>query len=150
MNTASAGYALICFDGLNMLIDQHAIVTIENIDTAQDGNEMVTNNAVEDEDDACKVYSLTAQLNPEKKTDARCRYIVVLQTDEQRFGITVDSVQSLPVKDSTLHSLPACMTLPESPIKSYMHTEDLIAFYCDVGTLWSHINTLESRHEYAT
>lgn len=146
MNTASAGYALVCFDGLNLLINQHAIVTIENMVMEQDDNKIAATGTIED--DACKVYSLTAHLTPAKKTNLQYRYIVVLQADTHRFGITADSVQSLPVTDSKLHSLPACMTLPESPINAYIHVEDHIAFYCDVGTLWSHIHITESRRDH--
>ena len=148
MNTASAGYALICINDLNLLIDQHAIVTIENMSMRQSDNEMATASAIED--GTCKVYSLTARLTPAKETNTQCRYIIVLQADEHRFGITVDSVQSLSVRDSKLHSLPACMTLPESPINAYIHEEDLIAFYCDAHALWSHIHVTESMHEHET
>jgi hypothetical protein len=146
MNTASAGYALICFDGLNLLIDQHAIVSLENMVMARDGDEEVMASDVIEEN-SCEVHSLTAHLVVANKIDTRCRYIVVLQADEHRFGITVDSVQSLPIQDLELHSLPACMNLSESPIKAYLQVEERIAFCCDVGILWSHINTSESRHE---
>lgn len=150
MNTASAGYALICINDLNLLIDQHAIVTIENMGMQQNDNEMETGIAIEGQSDTCTVYSLTARLTPAKETNTQCRYIIVLQADEHRFGITVDSVQSLSVKNSKLHSLPACMTLPESPINAYIHEEDLIAFYCDAHALWSHIHVTESMHEHET
>jgi len=146
MNTASAGYALICFDGLNLLIDQHAIVSLENMVMARDGDDEVKASEVIEEN-ACEVHSLTAHLVVANKIDARCRYIVVLQADEQRFGITVDSVQSLPIKDPKLHSLPACMSISKSPIKAYVQVEERIAFCCDVGALWCHINSSESRHE---
>ncbi len=147
MNTASAGYALICFDGLNLLIDQHAIVSLENMVIARDGDdEMKASEVIEE--NACEVHSLTAHLVVANKIDTRCRYIVVLQADEHRFGITVDSVQSLPIQDPKLHSLPACMNFSESPIKAYIQVEERIAFCCDVSTLWSRINNSESRHEY--
>ena len=146
MNTASAGYALICFDGLNLLIDQHAIVSLENMVMARDGDDEVKASEVIEEN-ACEVHSLTAHLVVANKIDARCRYIVVLQADEQRFGITVDSVQSLPIQDPKLHSLPACMSISKSPIKAYVQVEERIAFCCDVGALWCHINSSESRHE---
>ncbi|MEQ1742605.1 MAG: hypothetical protein ABL869_08930 [Candidatus Nitrotoga sp.] len=146
MNTDSAGYALISFDGLNLLIDQHAIVSIENMVMVRDGDDEVKASEVIEEN-ACEVHSLTAHLAVANKIDARCHYIVVVQADEQRFGITVNSVQSLPIQDPKLHTLPACMNLSESPIKAYVQVEERIAFCCDVGKLWSHINTSESRHE---
>jgi hypothetical protein len=146
MNTASAGYALICFDGLNLLIDQHAIISLENMVMARDGDDEVKASEVIEEN-TCEVHSLTAHLVVANKIDTRCRYIVVLQADEHRFGITVDSVQSLPIQDPKLHSLPACMSFSESPIKAYIQIEERIAFCCDVGTLWSRINTSESRYE---
>ena len=146
MNTDSAGYALICFDGLNLLIDQHAIVSIENMVMVRDGDDEVKASEVIEEN-PCKVHSLTAHLVVANKIDARCQYIVVVQADKQHFGITVDSVQSLPIQDSKLHSLPACMNLSESPIKAYVQVDERIAFCCDVSTLWWHINSSESRHE---
>ena len=146
MNTASAGYALICFDGLNLLIDQHAIVSLENMVMVRDGDDEVKANEVIEEN-ACEVHSLTAHLVVANKIDARCRYIVVLQADEHRFGITVDSVQSLPMQNPKLHSLPACMSFSESPIQTYVQVEERIAFCCDVSTLWCHINSSENRHE---
>jgi hypothetical protein len=146
MNTASAGYALICFDGLNLLIDQYAIVSLENMVMARgEDNEAKASEIIEE--NACEVHSLNAHLAVANKIDARCRYIVVLQADECRFGITADSVQSLPIQDPQLHFFPACMNLSESPIKAYVQVEERIAFCCDVDTLWSHINTSGSRHE---
>ena len=147
MNAAAAGYALICFDGLNLLIDQHAIVSLENMIILRGEDDEVKASEVI-EGDACEVHSLTAHLVVANKIDARCRYIVVLQTDEHRFGITVDSVQSLPIQDPKLHSLPACMSISESPIKAYVQLEERIAFCCDVSTLWCRIKSSESRHEY--
>jgi hypothetical protein len=149
MNAATAGYALICFDGLNLLIDQHAIVSLENMVTLRDGDDEVKASEVI-EGNACEVHSLTAHLGLANKIDTRCRYIVVLQADEQRFGITVDSVQSLLIQDPTLHSLPVCMSISESPIKAYVQVKKRIAFCCDVGALWCHINSSESKHEYTT
>jgi hypothetical protein len=149
MNAEAVGYALICFDGLNLLIDQHAIVSLENMVTLRDGDDEVKASEVI-EGNACEVHSLTAHLVVANKIDTRCRYIVVLQADEQRFGITVDSVQSLLIQDPTLHSLPVCMSISESPIKAYVQVEERIAFCCDVGALWCHINSSESRHEYST
>ena len=146
MNTASAGYALICFDGLNLLIDQHAIVSLENMVMLQGEDDEVKAREVIEEN-TCEVHSLNAHLVVANKIDARCHYIVVLQTDEYRFGITVDSVQSLPIQDPILHLLPACMSFSESPIKAYVQVEERIAFCCDVGTLWRHINSSGSRHE---
>ena len=146
MNAAAAGYALICFDGLNLLIDQHAIVSLENMVMVRGGDDEVKASEVI-EGNACEVHSLTAHLIVANKIDTRCRYIVVLQADEHRFGITVDSVQSLPIQDPKLHSLPTCMSFSESPIKAYVQVEERIAFCCDVGTLWCHINSSESRHE---
>lgn len=146
MNSASAGYALICFDGLNLLIDQHAIVSLENMVMARGEDDEAKASEIIEEN-ACEVHSLTAHLAVANKIDARCRYIVVLQADECRFAITADSVQSLPIQDPQLHSLPACMNLSESPIKAYVQVEERIAFCCDVDTLLSHINTSESRHE---
>ena len=146
MIAAAAGYALICFDGLNLLIDQHAIVSLENMVTLRDGDDEMKASEVIDES-VCEIHSLTAHLVVANKIDTRCRYIVVLQADEHRFGITVDSVQSLPIQDQKLHSLPACMSFSESPIKAYVQIEERIAFCCDVGTLLWHINSSESRHE---
>lgn len=147
MNAAAAGYALICFDGLNLLIDQHAIVSLENMIVLRGGDdEMKASEVVEG--DACNVHSLTANLVVANKIDARCRYIVVLQADEHRFGITVDSVQSLPIQAPKLHSLPACMSISESPIKAYVQLEERIVFCCDVSTLWCRIKSSENRHEY--
>ena len=146
MNAAAAGYALICFDGLNLLIDQHAIVSLENMVMLRGGDDEVKASEVI-EGNTCEVHSLTAHLIVANKIDTRCRYIVVLQADEHRFGITVDSVQSLPIQDPKLHSLPTCMSFSESPIKAYVQVEERIAFCCDVGTLWCHINSSESRHE---
>lgn len=146
MNAAAAGYALICFDGLNLLIDQHAIVSLENMIMLRGGDDEEKVSEVI-EGNACEVHSLTAHLVVANNIDARCRYIVVLQADEHRFGITVDSVQSLPIQDPKLYSLPACMSFSKSPIKAYVQVEERIAFCCDVGTLWCHINSSESRHE---
>lgn len=146
MNATTAGYALICFDGLNLLIDQHTIVSLENIVTLRDGDDEIRASEVIEED-ACEVHSLTAHLGVANKIDARCRYIVVLQADKQRFGITVDSVQSLLIQDPKLHSLPVCMSISESPIQAYVQIEERIAFCCDVSALWRHINSSESRHE---
>ncbi|CAH1903816.1 conserved hypothetical protein [Candidatus Nitrotoga sp. HW29] len=146
MNAAAAGYALICFDGLNLLIDQHAIVSLENMVTLRDGDDEVKASEII-EGNACEVHSLTAHLSVANRVDTRCRYIVVLQADKQRFGITADSVQSLLIQDPTLHSLPVCMNISESPIKAYVQIEERIAFCCDVGALWGHINSSESRHE---
>ncbi|CAH1197954.1 conserved hypothetical protein [Candidatus Nitrotoga sp. BS] len=147
MNAAAAGYALICFDGLDLLIDQHAIVSLENMIVLQGKNDEVKASEVI-AGDACEVHSLTAQLVVADKIDTRCRYIVVLQADEHRFGITVDSVQSLPIQDPKLHALPACMSISESPIKAYVQVKERIAFCCDVSTLWCRIKSSESRHEY--
>jgi|GEM_PF-6802400 len=147
MNAAAAGYALICFDGLNLLIDQHAIVSLENMTILRDGDDEVKANEVI-EGDACEVHSLTSHLVVANKIDTRCSYIVVLQADEHRFGITVDSVQSFPIQDSKLHSLPACMSTSKSPIKAYIQIEERIAFCCDVSTLWCCIKSSENRHEY--
>ncbi len=146
MNTTAAGYALICFDGLNLLIDQHAIVCLNDMAMLQSGgHEEKAREAIEET--ACKVHSLTAHLIVADKIDTRCRYIVVLQADEHHFGITVDSVQSLPTQNPILHSLPACMSISGSPIHAYVQIKENIAFCCDVGTLWCYINSSESRHE---
>ncbi len=56
MNTVSAGYALICFDGLNLLIDQHAIVSLENMVIARVGDDEVKASEVIEEN-ACEVHS---------------------------------------------------------------------------------------------
>ncbi|RFC36831.1 MAG: hypothetical protein DID92_2727743505 [Candidatus Nitrotoga sp. SPKER] len=147
MNTATAGYALICFDGLNLLINQHAIVSLENMVTLRDGeNEIKASEIIKE--NACEVHSLTAHLGVANKINTQCRYIVVLQADEQRFGITADSVQSLLMQDPELHYLPTCMSISTSPIKAYIQVEERIAFCCDVDALWCHINSSESRHEY--
>ncbi|MEO6422356.1 MAG: chemotaxis protein CheW [Candidatus Nitrotoga sp.] len=149
MNAAAAGFALICFDGLNLLIDQRAVVSLENITKLRGVNDDMKTSEVM-EGNACEVHSLTANLVVTNKVDARCHYIIVLQADEHRFGITVDSVMSLPIQDTKLHSLPACMNISESPIKAYIQNEDRIAFCCDVNTLWWHINSSENRHECRT
>lgn len=146
MNVASAGYVLIRFDGLNLIIDQHEIVSLENMVMQQGEHDDVKASEIM-EGNACEVHSLTARLIVANKIDTRCRYIVVLQANEHRFGITVDSVQSLPLRHSKLHPLPACMSFFESPIKAYVQIEERIAFCCDVGSLWWHINSQESRHE---
>ncbi|CAG9932246.1 hypothetical protein [Candidatus Nitrotoga arctica] len=149
MNAATAGYALICFDGLNLLIDQHAIISLENMVTLRDGDDEIKASEIIEEN-ACEVHSLTAHLIVANKIDTRCRYIVVLQAHEQRFGITVDSVQSLLIQDPKLHSLPVCMSTSESPIKAYVQVEERIAFCCDIGALWRHIHSSESRHDCTT
>lgn len=146
MNAGAAGYALVRFDGLNLLLDQRAIVSLENMVMLQSGDDEVKTSEIFEEN-ACEVHSLTEHLMVANKIDTRCRYIVVLQANEHRFGITVDSVQSLSIHDPKLHSLPLCMTFSESPIKAYVQVEERIAFCCDVGTLWERINTSESRHE---
>jgi hypothetical protein len=146
MNASAARYALICFDGLNLLIDQHAIISLENMVMLQGGDDEAKASEIV-EGNACEVHSLTAHLIVANKIDTRCRYIVVLQADDHRFGITVDSVQSLPMQDPQLHSLPTCMSFSGSPIKAYVQIEERIAFCCDVGTLWWHINSSETRHE---
>lgn len=147
MNAAAAGYALIFFDGLNLLIDQHAIVSLENMSILRGGDAEVKASEVI-ERDTCEVHSLTAHLVVANEIDTRCRYIVVLQTNEHRFGITVDSVQSLPIQDSKLNSLPTCMSVSKSPIQAYIQIEERIAFCCDVSALWCHIKSSESMHEH--
>ena len=150
MNTTATGYALICFDGLSLLIDQHTIVCLNNMAMLQSEGHEEKNSETIIEEPACKVHSLTAHLTVAEKINTRCRYIVVLQADGHHFGITVDSVQSLPTQNPILHSLPACMSISRSPIQAYVQIKETIAFCCDVGTLWCYINSLERRHEFKT
>jgi len=135
--------ALIIFGGVNLLIPQKAVVTIEmieNIETEVSVTGAIgTLKATEGE---WPVFALGADFKPQLDCPPESRYCVaVSQPGKAAFSIVCEEVGSVVVEhESELKPLHACMRNKINPIASLMYKDGKLMLVSDLESMQNYLN----------
>lgn len=135
--------ALISFDGINLLLPQEAIVTIEmspGIDNeVQVAGAIGTLKAGEGE---WPVFSLDANFIPQSDCPPEYKYCVAVnQHGQAAFSLACEEVSTITIEqDSDLKPLQTCMRVTKSPIESLLYRDEKLMFVSGIDSMRSFLN----------
>jgi len=135
--------ALIIFAGVNLLLPQNAVVTIEMIENIE--TEVSVTGAIgtlKANEGEWPVFALGADFKPQLDCPPEYRYCVaVSQPGKAAFSIVCEEVESVTVDhESELKPLQACMRNTTNPIASLMYKDEKLMLVSDIEAMQNYLN----------
>lgn len=115
----SQRYVRLFFDGLNLLLPQHQLHTLEPVSDLQttagceDGVGWITNGGYR-----WPVYCLSSALDMMNRCPHGRHICALVAHQSQAFGLVCEDVDTMPGQDLVSWSLPTCMYTPGTPINA--------------------------------
>jgi hypothetical protein len=131
-------YAVIGFDGLQLLIPQTGIATIEMIDSMESGDAGVAAvGKLSSGGREWPVYVLDANFNLLNQCAASNKYCVAFNLEGQAsFALTCDAVSSLTLKShDEIRPMQPCMRNPGNPVEAMMLKDGQLMLVSQVGAM---------------